>query len=377
MARMAQFLALAVFVLAATAKGQSCQPGEILLKNDNLPNVPTGATPVGFIPGVCDSQPVTVGLLQGCFPGGQITPAHGEGILCVFDISQWQSVEVKLASVMAAHATGSPGVTFIVNLEFYDGLVAVPGGFVLGNQLFDLAAATGNNAQLTTHALNTIDVSPYSIIHSGPTLVMLVRMEFNLNGNCASIFGASAGFASDLATPTLSGKNYIDGIDICTGASSPTLLDMATVPPSVYRGNWILRACIVPGASTNPLSVNFIPTNTISSGNTAIVNFAANPSFAGDSYFGAPSLTLAPPGSPTPFPLSDPIFSAFLAGDPAITSLFINFSGVLPPSGTGTGLINLPLLPPSVLPISLHVAFGTVGIAGLTGISGPSTLTIQ
>ena len=46
--------ALAVTLLAPSILGQGCsQPGQTFFKNDVLPDVPSGSTPVALIGGLC------------------------------------------------------------------------------------------------------------------------------------------------------------------------------------------------------------------------------------------------------------------------------------------------------------------------------------
>src|SRR5262245_66564596 len=49
-------VALVALFAASGLCAQSCSPGDILLKNDSLPAVPTGLTGVGVVRGLCDGE---------------------------------------------------------------------------------------------------------------------------------------------------------------------------------------------------------------------------------------------------------------------------------------------------------------------------------
>lgn len=305
--------ALLALAAATDAPAQTCGSGQSLLKNDAIPGVPSGATAVALVSGLCD----------------------GEAAMAVFRTSG--AVRVDKAAVMFANNFGVSGTLALVNLEIYDGAsFGTDGRVTLGAKVFDFAQATGNDIQISTHALNEIDISSRNVIVSTGTVVIGWRMGLNTaSGSCS--LGYTSNFATDNNFTCRAGENILDAqgvgpIDPCTylGFGLPLY-------PLYFRGNWLIRACVTPqvsaewtGAPTPGgfLSFTFRAPGEGGNGYTAFVGGSATSGF------------------PTPWGLlpldPDPIFVCFLG---ACRGLTFNFQGLLNSNGLGFGGMLIPADP--------------------------------
>ncbi|MFN0008129.1 MAG: hypothetical protein ACKVXR_09500 [Planctomycetota bacterium] len=229
-----QALAIAsalAFVLAPTARAQSCGSGETFIKNDVLPAIP-GQQAVSVIAGLCE----------------------GEAAGAVFNVSG--PVQLRSAAIGFVNAFGFNGAQAVVNLVIYDGITFHPttGIPTLGPEVFDFAAFTGASIGLQSSAINTVDLSQFDIPIASGKLVMTWWMDINPNGDC------STGFDSNFATDNPTGppncnvtqKNliYILGQgwrDAATAAIGPISLC-----PLYYAGNWLMRGCVAPDGPIQP-----------------------------------------------------------------------------------------------------------------------------
>ena len=115
----------AFFALTDGAAAQTC-PGasDLFWKNDTLPQVPSGATPVAVVPGLCP----------------------GEAAGSVFNLNLGQATQhVKQISVGFGAQGGVNGKTAQVNVEIYDGVTWNGTKPVFGTKVFDYAVANGSN----------------------------------------------------------------------------------------------------------------------------------------------------------------------------------------------------------------------------------------
>ncbi|MBK9383925.1 MAG: hypothetical protein IPN34_03750 [Planctomycetes bacterium] len=335
---------LAAVLCGAGLEAQSCGAGQNLLKNDAIPGVPNGATAVALVPGLCD----------------------GEAAMSVFRTQG--AVRIDKASVMFANNFGASGTLALVNLEIYSGATFRTDGRVsLGPKVFDFASATGNDIQISTHALNEIDISSRNVVISTGTVVIAWRMQLNTaSGSCA--LGYTSNFATDNNFVCRSGENILDAqgvgpVDPCTylGFGVPLY-------PTFFRGNWLIRACATPQISAEwtgqptPggfLSFTFRAPGQAGNGYTAFVGGSATTGF------------LTPWGQ---LPLDpDPIFVCFLG---ACRGLTFNFQGVLNANSLGFGGMLIPADPLLVgSNLRLLASFVTHPPASFTpwiGISPPS-----
>jgi hypothetical protein len=224
----------AVFLaLAHTAPAQTCsQSGQILLKNDNLPDVPGTAT-VSVIPGLCE----------------------GEAMGCVFDVSNQTvfSNEVKVAMCAGAYinVANTNGIAAVVDLEIYDGITWNGNVPTFGPRVFEFESAAGANVQFNSSGINTLDISSFNVTVTSGKLVVVWEMLINTApGSCAT--GYQTNFATDNYLPACSApctpvkKNliYIQG----QGWRDPMTATISGNPlcSCYYAGNWIIRACVEP-----------------------------------------------------------------------------------------------------------------------------------
>lgn len=235
--------ALALLATAGSLAAQNCPTR--FLKNDTLPDVPP-ATPTGVavIRGLCE----------------------GEAAFSVFPNVQG-NVTVEQVSVMFAAQGGVNGNVAAADIEFYDGATANAGGtgvYQLGPLLWSLSGSGNANAQLQSHGLNVVDLTPFGAsAGQGPQvtvtsgqLVVAVRCVLNQNGSCAGGYFANlatdyAGFGAGCPAPGVNGI-----IDLQATAFDPATypfpgaLGLTLCHPLInaYGGNWIIRACITEAA---------------------------------------------------------------------------------------------------------------------------------
>ena len=281
------------------------------------------------------------------------------------------TVKVNKVSVMFGHVAGVGGATAVVDVEIYDGATFNAGGTVtLGNLLYVHSQATNTSIQISTHAINELDVSNQNIVSTTGTVVVGWRMEINsANGNCAG--GYSANFATDNSSPACfgacpRGNNILD--ERTNGPVDPAAFALMGVPlcSCFYAGNWIIRACVEPQTS---IQVSGTP----SPGFLLNYNLIA-PNDPGGSYFVALSSS-ATTGFPLPnglqFPLDpDLTFQCFLS---SCRGLLVNGFGNLNAQGRAGGALiipNDPVLVNSCFP--LYFAFFTGAPGNITQIMNVS-----
>src|SRR5687767_4882026 len=94
-------LLIVLFCCVGHAAAQTCNAGQTLLKNDNLPAVPGGPTAISVIQGLCE----------------------GEACGAVFNFAGIApSVKVNMASVAFMNVGNAAGIQAAVDLEFFDGV---------------------------------------------------------------------------------------------------------------------------------------------------------------------------------------------------------------------------------------------------------------
>lgn len=242
------YRSIAPLALLATAATFACAPltaqgcaaaGDRFLQNDNLPVVPPPSpTAVSVIRGLCEN----------------------EAAFTVFDNVTGMITVNEVACMFGAQG-GVNGNIGVVDVEFYDGVTENVGGvgrYQLGPLLWSLSGDGNSNAQISSHAINTIDLTSFGTMPmQGPSvdvtsgkLVVAVRPLINQNGSC--VFGYFANLATDYGgtgtqCPT-PGKNGI--ISLNNGAFDPSTFPFPGAGGPLcgignfYGGNWIIRACI-------------------------------------------------------------------------------------------------------------------------------------
>jgi hypothetical protein len=253
-------------VLAAAAPAQLCQGGETFFKNDGLPQVPSGATAMAVIPGLCE----------------------GEGMGCVIDVSPLGAAAViRSASVAYVDDDNQSGIQATVNLRIYDGITWSGGNPSLpsfGPLAFDLAAASGSNATLISSGLNQIDIAAFDATITSGTAVVTWQMIDN-PGNCAS--GYQTNFATDYqgggggCAPPQKNLIFIQG----QGWRDVTTAKVSGFPlcPLFVAGNWIVRICAEAGSPGGP--VNYCTAGTSASGCQAVLDSTGDASATAPSGF--------------------------------------------------------------------------------------------
>ncbi|MGE3174966.1 MAG: hypothetical protein AB7O97_20225 [Planctomycetota bacterium] len=321
-------LALALATLpCAIAAAQQCPPGDLLLKNDQLPPLPSGTPTVAIVPGLCDGEAAMAVLTT---PG---------------------PVDVSEVSVMFGAQFGTSGVIAAVDVEIYDGAtVNGLGQWTLGPRVFQLSSG-GSNLQIQSHAINTFAL-PSPVTCSSGKVVVGWRMVLNASsGNC--LFGYTANFCTDFGSSCTPGRNVLDALG--HGPVDPVTYTGFGQPlcPSFFRGDWIIRACVTP-------SVSVQWTGNPTPGGAVLLNLLA-PGHAGETYL--TMLSLGTLGWTTPFgviPLNND-FVLQCTIDPACwPALLINNIGTLNGSAQATTVFlipNFPFLQGSGLPI--YAAFIT------------------
>jgi hypothetical protein len=345
--------AFVAFVLCARdAAAQTCPNGsDVFYKNDVFPQVPAGGLPVAIVPGLCE----------------------GEAAGAVFTLSGPGPQRLTQVACPFTSPTGL-GLSATVNLVVYDNVTFNGAGVPqMGNVVFDLVNATGNELQVFEGGINTFDVSSYNILVSGPKFVVAFFMNFNPNGNCTS--GFTSNFFTD-NTPCVAQKNliYIEG----QGWVDSQKANVFGIPLCglFYKGNWVIRCCAEP--NTNPYFVSVIGSPALPG---QFVNLVFNaPGYQGKLYVAAAALT-ANTGIPLPphgtFPLDYDVLLEYtlLSGG---GGLFFNFIGTVGPLGTAPGLV---LLPPTVNPgLQFRVAFVAFDPANPSApwaISDAATVQVQ
>jgi hypothetical protein len=329
--------AIALFVvILAGLYGQPCAtPSDNYWQRDSLPSTSTSVpTAVGVVLGLCEGESggVVFELPVG-MPPQQITQV----------VAPWGAIG------------GVAGFNAILDLMVFDG-VTFPGGIPnMGTQVFSLGGV-GSSMQVTSHGLNVLDVSAFGITVGNSAasrkFVIAFRVDFNLHptGSCATFWpanfftdasGAAGTFCNSTVTPPqtslmeISGQGWRD--------ASTAIVQGTQLCPNYYRGIWVIRACSRDAAPANLFQVVSLSPLPITAPGTLILRFDL-PGFQGYPYLAAASLGNLP-GIATPYgtiPLNpDALFNFSL--DPVLSAgIFLNFTGTVGGTGTGTGLINLP-----------------------------------
>ena len=237
MSRCVPFALSVAITLCSAAVSQTCpSAANTFWKRDNLPQVPTGATAVAVVPGMCE----------------------GESAGVVFEMPANMAPQ-KVLQVTAPWGHGQGGVAgfqALLDVEIYDGVSFTGGIPNMGNLVFQLGS-TQSAMQVATHGLNSLDVSQYDIIvglapATGTPPVrrfaVCFRCDFNAypGGSCAG--GYFANFFTDAQT----------SFGACNTPLRTSLIeilgqgwrDTATVTqsgfpicPVFYNGTWCIRAC--------------------------------------------------------------------------------------------------------------------------------------
>lgn len=356
---------LALVALAPSSLAQTC-PGvtDTFWKNDTLPDNPSGSFGISVIPGLCE----------------------GEGAATVFNLVPGTPLQ-KLTQVVCpfGSAGGASGATALVNVQVFDGVTfSGPANTpILGPKVFDLGADFGNSMQVTSTGLNVLDMSNYNVTvgASGTgNFVVAFVMEFNPNGNCATGFtsnfftdnSAPGFFCNPAITPEKTSLMYILG----QGWTDASKAAVTGVPlcPFFYAGIWAIRACTEDAGPVNPLQVT-VAGSPVPPGGFVNLTFNA-PGFQGVPYVAACSFGNTP-GTPTASGVVPLNFDALMSLSLSAPTVFVNFVGVVSPTGTAPGLIFIPN-DPAYSGISFYVGFITLPPAPTPwGISDSAQIVIQ
>lgn len=341
-----------VLLLAiAGLRAQACNPGDQLLKNDILPNVPTGLQTVAIVPGLCEGEAAMSVLTT---PG---------------------PCTVRKVSIMFGNAGGGNGNLAVADVEIYDGATLNPNGrYTLGPLVWSLSGTTGNNVQISTHAINEVTVPGNVRITSGKAVIGW-RMEINAGpGSCQ--LGYFNNFCVDYSGVCQPGKNIIDALPPIGGPVDPITFPFPPINIPLcgtiyWSGNWIIRACVTPD-----VTVNWSGTPT--PGGAVLLNLFA-PNHANEYYVTMLSLGTSP-GLTTPWgliPLNGDFLLECSLNPFCWPQLLVNGNGRLNANAQATAVAlipNLPLLANSGL--AFHAGFVTSlspTWTPFTAISAPST----
>lgn len=305
--------AAAVCLLGGSAVAQLCNAGDTLLKNDIHPAVPSGATTVAIVPGLCDN----------------------EAAMAVFTVQG--RVTVRKVSIMFGQAQGTNGVVAAVDVEIYDGAtVNAQGRWTLGPLVYRLSNG-GSNLQISTHALNEHTLTTPVTITSGK-LVVGWRMLLNTAvGSCA--FGYTSNFCTDFGPACTPGRNVLDALG--HGPIDPATYMGFGLPlcPIYFRGDWMIRACVTPDVSVNWTG------NATPGGAVALTLLA--PSRPNDYYVTMLSMGTSP-GTATPWgqlPLNNDFMLQCSLDPGCAPQIIINWAGRLNGNGQAFPVILIPPYP--------------------------------
>lgn len=357
--------ALVVLALALPSTAQDCpDSGDTFYKNDSLPDVPTGSFSISVIPGLCE----------------------GEGAATVFDLAPGAPLQqVTQVACPFGSAGGASGAVASVNVQVFDG-VTFSGSQntpTLGAKVFDLAQDTGSSMQVTSTALNTIDLTQYNVTVGASGLgnfVVAFVMEINPNGSCATGYTSNfftdnsqfGFFCNEAITPPKTSLIYILGQG-WLDASKATVTGIPLCP-FYYAGVWAIRACTRDAGPVNPLQVAV-------SGSPVPVGGFVNLTFNAPGYQGVPYLAAASfgtsPGTPTAYGVVPLNYDGLLALSLSLPSVFVNFVGVIGPTGSAPGLVLIPA-DPAFSGSQFHVGFITLPPApNPWGISDAALIQVQ
>lgn len=222
--------------LCAPAVAQGCSGLGTFWKRDNLPIIPTGATPVAVIPGMCE----------------------GESAGVVFEMPANMSPQrIKQVTAPWGHGLGGTnGFVAQLDVEIYDGVSFAGGIPNMGTLVWSLAP-TQSAMQVQTHGLNTLDVSQYNIIVglAPPTgtppvrrFAVCFRCDLNLypGGTCAG--GYAANFFTDASTSfgacnTPLRTSLIEMLGVGWRDAATATVSGFPICPFAYNGTWAIRCC--------------------------------------------------------------------------------------------------------------------------------------
>ncbi len=219
---------LLVAFAPSIAFAQLCQsPTDTFWKNDTIPQIPTGQTPVAIIQGLCENEAL----------GSVFTLPGGMG-----------PQKLNKVAVGFGDSFAIGGFNAVANVEIYDGITWAGNTAVLGPKVFDLANDAAANLQVFSHGINELDISPFNVVvgnHASKSFVVSFRSLINPNGNCTT--GYPANYFTDgtgqFQCTTIPQKNVIDIIG--QGWKDPATATVGGFPicPIFYNGNWVIRAC--------------------------------------------------------------------------------------------------------------------------------------
>jgi len=234
-------LALLLSLTSASAlTGQGCTSGTFW-QRDSLPASPS-------------SLPLSVSVIQGM--------CEGESAGVVFEMPATMSVQ-KITKVVApwGAAFGANGFQAALDVEVYDGVSFSGQNVNMGQLVFSLTQNASQSMQVSSHALNELDTSPYNIIVGAQPAIGGVRrfaicfrmdLNFHPSGSCAT--GWPANFFTDNSqtptfpfacnpniTPTQTSIIQIIG----QGWRDAALASVSGIQlcPIYYSGVWAIRCC--------------------------------------------------------------------------------------------------------------------------------------
>ncbi|GAB4155685.1 MAG: hypothetical protein Fur0037_24050 [Planctomycetota bacterium] len=350
-----RFAPLVLFLVAARGGllAQSCSPGDLLLKHDSLPAVPTGISSVAVVPGLCE----------------------GEAAMAVFDTPG--AVTVRKVSILFGNAPlGTNGNVAAVDIEIYDGATLGSNGvYSMGPMVWSLSGSTNSNLQITTHGLNEFAI-PGTVRATSGKLVVGWRMLINAGGgSCA--FGYPNNFCTDNSPNCIPGRNVIDALPPIGAKVDPASYNFSAIGwpgplcgSPFYRGDWIIRACVTPDVSTTW-------TGSATPGGAVLLNLSA-PGHPNEYYLTLLSMGTSP-GWTTPFgsiPLNPDFLMTCSLTPSCGGQLLVNGTGQLNANSTATAVLlipNLPFLYNSNLTVFAgFVASQSPGIVPFSAVSSPS-----
>jgi hypothetical protein len=334
--------ALLAITLLGHLPAQNCGANSTLLKNDILPDNPSGALQVAVVPGLC----------------------VGEAAMSVFDAGG--PVTVESVSIAFVNRFATNGIQAVVDVEIYDGATLNSAGrYTLGPQLFKLSSGS-SNLQIRSSGINEYRLPVPVRVPSGKPVIGFRMLQTLAGGSC--LLGYDTNFATDAQYTKTPGRNILDATG--HGPIDPTLYMGFGVPlyPIYFRGDWVIRACV-----KTETSVTW--TGNATPGGFLSLTYNA-PGQSGDQYFALVSGGVAT-GFGTPWgkmPLDfDPIFSCYLGG---CRNTLLNSIGTFNAQGKAFGALQIPSLPwLANSGLTLHVGFVTFDNQGFfpwKSISSPS-----
>jgi hypothetical protein len=210
--------ALLAITLLGHLPAQNCGANSTLLKNDILPDNPSGALQVAVVPGLC----------------------VGEAAMSVFDAGG--PVTVESVSIAFVNRFATNGIQAVVDVEIYDGATLNSAGrYTLGPQLFKLSSGS-SNLQIRSSGINEYRLPVPVRVPSGKPVIGFRMLQTLAGGSC--LLGYDTNFATDAQYTKTPGRNILDATG--HGPIDPTLYMGFGVPlyPIYFRGDWVIRACV-------------------------------------------------------------------------------------------------------------------------------------